>query len=142
MCLTIHVTFSTALSLREFASVTELKLQYDFAQIAAPDFSFLKFFSSVETLHIDEELLCHITTQNPEIGTVMFPKLQVVKLRSPVDAPFTLGDDFIKFVLSRIEVDYPISVLNIMACKNPENYYPTIERLQSISGMKVISRAI
>ncbi|KJA24814.1 hypothetical protein HYPSUDRAFT_200359 [Hypholoma sublateritium FD-334 SS-4] len=137
---------STALSLPEFASVTELQLHYDLTPLAVPDLSFLQYFSSVKILHTTEVLFSHITAQNhlphPEIRRiVVFPKLQVVRLRAAGTAPCTVGGDTVKFILSRIEDGHPISVIDLTACNETAPSSPEIERLRSISGLKVIFSA-
>lgn len=134
----------------QFASVTKLKFQYDVVSPSAADLTILQYFSSVETLHADEQLFSHITSTQDLISraagcrTILFPNLQRIILppmhglhRGPIPTGTDVGDDTVKFILSRIKDKHPISVLEITKC-NEHATSATLLRLQSIRDLEVV----
>lgn len=108
-------------SFPEFASVTKLRLEYEVLTPSAPDLAFIRYLSSVETLHAYEQLFDHLTATQVHLSRttgrriILFPKLRRIVLR-PMDTlnnaripTRTVGKDTVKFILSRIENGYPIS---------------------------------
>lgn len=139
----------TAITLPELAGVTELRLRYNVLISPAPHPSFLQCFSSVELLHTNEQLFGDLITAQDALSiandhrTIIFPKLKRIKLRLGDGVCYpsrTVGDMTEKFILSRIEDGYPISILDLTAFDECD-VSPVLIRLQSITSLQVIWRS-
>ena len=139
-------TTYTAITLPEFASVTELRLRYNVLLLSAPHPTFLQCFSSVELLHANEQLFRDLITAQDALShangrrTIIFPKLKRIRLRLGDGVCYssrTVGEFTEIFVLSRIEDGHPISVLDLTAFDECE-LSPVLIRLQSITSLKVV----
>ncbi len=139
----------TAITLPELAGVTELRLRYNVLISPAPHPSFLQCFSSIELLHTNEQLFGDLITAQDALSitndhrTIIFPELKRVKLRLGDGVCYpsrTVGDITEKFILSRIQDGYPISILDLTAFDECD-VSPVLIRLQSITSLKVVWRS-
>ncbi len=142
----IYATFGS----REWSSITELRLEYEVLKPYSADLTFLQHLSSIETLHVHQHLLEHLTdTQDLLSHTacrkiVLFPKLRRIKIYSARERFSTstptrteVGDETVLFLSLRAMDGHPISELDLTEFREPKDS-ETVTRLRKMKGLKVV----
>ncbi|KJA24817.1 hypothetical protein HYPSUDRAFT_214378 [Hypholoma sublateritium FD-334 SS-4] len=119
-------------------------INIDSREIVAPFIALMQAFPSVETLAVDEPVLCFLNdihrSHKPTSGepNVLFPFLRTLQLRTVSVSYSRAGAEgnVARFVHAQGKGWHPLEVLDLTQCQ--PNIWPDLRFLEQVNGLKVI----